>query len=104
LVFDASVHCIFHRVVAPGTTKVINGYEFPNWGSHSNEYPCAYLTAAAAIGMTKDEVDTFLKRLDKCLHKCLKTEDPIVAVGSHEKEEKDATKPSPATQDTVVNR
>lgn len=56
--------------MAPGSTKVINGYSFTNWGSHSNHYPCAYLTGAAAIGMTKDDVDTFLHRLDKCLSKC----------------------------------
>ena len=42
---------------------------FTGWGAHANNYRCAYLTAAAAIGMTKSDVDTFLKRLDKCLAK-----------------------------------
>ena len=28
------------------------------------------MTAAAAIGMTKDEVDEFIKRLTKCFDKC----------------------------------
>lgn len=95
---------VVHRVVAPGTTKVINGYEFPNWGSHSNEYPCAYMTAAGAIGMTKDEVDTFLKRLDKCLQKCNpRTGSPVVDPESKEKDKKEPNK-TKAVQETVVNR
>lgn len=35
--------------------------------SHANDYPCAYLNAASAIGIKKQDVDVFLKRLDKCL-------------------------------------
>lgn len=35
--------------------------------SHSNDYPCAYLNAASAIGIKKQDVDVFLKRLDNCL-------------------------------------
>ena len=60
------LHC---RVVSPDSTKEINGYVFTGWGAHAQHYRCAYLTAAAAIGMTKADVDTFLKRLDKCLSK-----------------------------------
>ena len=60
------LHC---RVVSPDSTKEINGYVFTGWGAHAQHYRCAYLTAAAAIGMTKVDVDTFLKRLDKCLSK-----------------------------------
>ena len=57
------------RVVVPGSKKEINGVTFAGWGAHTNNYRCAYLTAAAAIGMTKSDVDVFLKRLDKCLAK-----------------------------------
>lgn len=57
------------RVVSPDTEKDINGHVFTGWGAHAQNYRCAYLTAAAAIGMTKADVDTFLKRLDKCLSK-----------------------------------
>lgn len=57
------------RVVAPGTSKTISGHEFINWGSHSNAYPCAYLTVAAAVGMETEEIDVFCKRLDKALTK-----------------------------------
>ena len=56
-------------MVPTGITKDINGHVFTGWGAHARNYRCAYLTAAAAIGMTKADVDTFLKRLDKCLSK-----------------------------------
>lgn len=46
---------------------------FTGWGAHARNYRCAYLTAAAAIGMSKADVDTFLKRLDKCLSKFTST-------------------------------
>ena len=48
---------------------MMGDYRFKNWGSHSNSFPCSYLTAAAAIGLTKDEVDTLIKRLDKVFTK-----------------------------------
>lgn len=60
---------LYIRVVSPDSTKEINGYVFTGWGAHAQQYRCAYLTAAAAIGMTNADVDTFLKRLDKCLSK-----------------------------------
>ena len=52
-----------------GDDKEVSGYTFQGFGSHSNEYPCSYLTAAAAIGMERDDVDLFIKRLDKVLTK-----------------------------------
>ena len=56
-------------MVHKGDTKNINGYTFAGFGAHTATYPCSYLTAAAAIGMTKDDVDLFIKRLDKVLAK-----------------------------------
>ena len=56
-------------MVPLASTKDINGHVFTGWGAHARNYRCAYLTAAAAIGMSKADVDTFLKRLDKCLSK-----------------------------------
>ena len=56
------VHC---RVVAPGSGKTIGPHTFANWGAHHDSYPCAYFTAAAAIGMRKEEVDVFAERLEK---------------------------------------
>ena len=56
------------RVVTPGDDKeMCEGLIFKNFNSHSNSYPCAYFTAAAAIGIKKNEVDTFIKRLHKVL-------------------------------------
>ncbi|XP_035671744.1 O-phosphoseryl-tRNA(Sec) selenium transferase-like [Branchiostoma floridae] len=57
------------RVVAPGSDKDIAGHTFRNFGAHHDNYPCAYLTAAAAVGMTKTDVDLFIKRLCKVLGK-----------------------------------
>ena len=57
------------RVVRKGEVKEVSGHTFHGFGSHSKEYPCSYLTAAAAIGMQKEDVDLFIKRLDKVLTK-----------------------------------
>lgn len=40
-------------------------YEFQNYGAHCDDYPHAYFTAAAAIGVQREDVDTFVERLDK---------------------------------------
>ncbi|XP_065182826.1 O-phosphoseryl-tRNA(Sec) selenium transferase-like [Sycon ciliatum] len=57
------------RVIAPGSSKEIGPHTFSNWGAHHDHLPFAYMTAAAAIGMTTDEVSSFLSRLDKTLTK-----------------------------------
>ena len=54
-------------MVTPGEVKLIGEYQFKNFNSHSNNYPCSYLTCAAAIGMKKEEIDKFIKRFQKCL-------------------------------------
>ena len=54
------------RIVAPTTkTKEVAGVNFPNYGAHCDAYPCAYFTAACAIGATEAEADLFFKKLDK---------------------------------------
>lgn len=58
------------RVVSTTELKTIDGYKFRGWGSHTsstNNIP--YLTAAAGIGMKKEEIDTFTDKLDKILLK-----------------------------------
>ncbi|XP_073465288.1 O-phosphoseryl-tRNA(Sec) selenium transferase isoform X1 [Aquarana catesbeiana] len=60
------------RVVPLGSSQTVNGYIFKGFMSHSNNYPCAYLNAASAIGIKKRDVDIFIKRLDKCLRLCRK--------------------------------
>ena len=55
------------RVIAPGKTQTVAGTAFEGYGSSHDAYPCAYLTAAAAIGTSKAEVDEFCNRLAKCV-------------------------------------
>ena len=38
---------------------------FAGWGSHTDHTGAAYLTAAAAIGMTQLDLERFIKRLEK---------------------------------------
>ncbi|KAK8387160.1 hypothetical protein O3P69_018073 [Scylla paramamosain] len=57
------------RVVTPNQIKTIAGVTLKGWGAHHPNYPHGYLTAAAALGMTKADVDTFMGRLEKCLKK-----------------------------------
>nr|XP_004038548.2 O-phosphoseryl-tRNA(Sec) selenium transferase isoform X2 [Gorilla gorilla gorilla] len=55
------------RVVPLGSVQTVSGYTFRGFMSHTNNYPCAYLNAASAIGMKMQDVDLFIKRLDRCL-------------------------------------
>ncbi|XP_042668153.1 O-phosphoseryl-tRNA(Sec) selenium transferase isoform X2 [Centrocercus urophasianus] len=68
VIFCISADC-FHigRVVPRGSVQTVNNYTFKGFMSHANDYSCAYLNAASAIGIKKQDVDIFLKRLDKCL-------------------------------------
>ena len=45
------------------------GVHFDGWGAHTANCSQAYLTAAAAIGVTIDDVKLFVKRVDKVLGK-----------------------------------
>lgn len=60
------------RVVAHGKKQTINGHSFIGYGSHHDSYPHVYLTLAAAIGMTVQEVDLSISRLSKVLSKAYK--------------------------------
>ncbi|GLI64684.1 hypothetical protein VaNZ11_008038 [Volvox africanus] len=55
------------RVVAPGKTQTVGGVTFHNYGSHTEiPYPSTYMTAAAALGTTRADVDELVVRLDRC--------------------------------------
>lgn len=54
---------MIYRVVPKGAEKVVSDIHFTGYGSHVNEYHCAYLTVAAALGVTKREIDVFVERL-----------------------------------------
>lgn len=53
------------RVVTTNEVKCIGDYEFKGWGSHSNELKIPYLTAAAGLGVNKDEIVIFIEKLNK---------------------------------------
>ena len=55
------------RVVSTEENKTIEGYEFKKWGGHSNDAGIPYLTVSAAIGITKEEIDTFIIKLESVL-------------------------------------
>ena len=53
------------RVVPRGKVQSVAGLSFVGYGAHHADYPHVYLTAAAAIGTTREEVDEFAARLSK---------------------------------------
>lgn len=55
------------RVIPRGQVNVMNGQHFVGFGSSTDDYPHAYMTAACAIGVTSSEVDEFFIRLDKSM-------------------------------------
>ncbi|KAM4564900.1 O-phosphoseryl-tRNA(Sec) selenium transferase isoform 2-T5 [Fundulus diaphanus] len=55
------------RVIALGKEQIISGHTFRGFMSHSESYPCPYLNAASAVGITRGDVTLCMKRLDKCL-------------------------------------
>eukprot|EP00873_Tetraselmis_striata_P018425 jgi/Tetstr1/438689/TSEL_027239.t1 len=55
------------RVVARGKAQTVGGHSFQGYGASTDAYPCAYLTAAAAIGASTAEVDEFCARLVRCV-------------------------------------
>jgi len=55
------------RVVPRGETKKMGDHNFMGFGSSTNSYPHAYMTAACAIGLDSEEMNAFFQRLDKSL-------------------------------------
>jgi O-phospho-L-seryl-tRNASec:L-selenocysteinyl-tRNA synthase len=62
------------RVYSPGKEQTIGRLEFQNYGAHHSGYPHHYLNAAAAIGMTKEDVDLFVSKLSSCFQQMEKKE------------------------------
>mmetsp|Transcript_38719 Transcript_38719/g.86114 ORF Transcript_38719/g.86114 Transcript_38719/m.86114 type:complete len:580 (+) Transcript_38719:110-1849(+) len=54
------------RVVPTGKKQNVAGIDFVGYGAHHYAYPHVYMTAAAAIGTTREDVDEFVSRLGKC--------------------------------------
>jgi O-phospho-L-seryl-tRNASec:L-selenocysteinyl-tRNA synthase len=57
------------RVVARGQAQAVGGLVFAGYGAHHDAYPCDYLTVAAALGTTENDIDEFLERLGGCFAK-----------------------------------
>jgi O-phospho-L-seryl-tRNASec:L-selenocysteinyl-tRNA synthase len=55
------------RVVARGMRQSVAGHSFEGYGAHFDEYPCDYLTFAAALGTTSSDVDEFVRRMKLAL-------------------------------------
>ena len=66
-----SAFFLVFRVVRPDTDANIADVRFRGFGAHTAGFSdsASYLTAAAGIGMTIQEVEHFLKRLEKTLSK-----------------------------------
>uniref|UniRef100_A0A8C4I6L6 O-phosphoseryl-tRNA(Sec) selenium transferase n=1 Tax=Dicentrarchus labrax TaxID=13489 RepID=A0A8C4I6L6_DICLA len=69
------------RVIPLGKEQTISGHTFRGFMSHSETYPCPYLNAASAVGITREDVTLCIKRLDKCL-KTLKKEGSVAKSSS----------------------
>lgn len=86
------------RVVARYTNQEVAGHHFVGFGAHHSQYPCSYLTAAAALGITKEDVNSFIRRLDKVFSKkrgrlSEKLEQPLKQEASSDPEEVEAVHP-----------
>ena len=55
------------RVVTTTGSKSVAGISFPGYGAHADAYTVPYMTAAAAMGMKKCEVDVFVQRLQSVI-------------------------------------
>jgi O-phospho-L-seryl-tRNASec:L-selenocysteinyl-tRNA synthase len=47
--------------------KTIDGTSFESYGAHTDVYHCCYLTAACAIGATREEMECFLERFESAI-------------------------------------
>ncbi|XP_013099593.2 O-phosphoseryl-tRNA(Sec) selenium transferase [Stomoxys calcitrans] len=57
------------RVVASGCTKTIDNFEFKNWGTHEDLVSLPYITVAASIGITEEDINIFLRKFSDLLKK-----------------------------------
>ena len=54
------------RVVARGVTTHVAGVSFEGFGAHCNAYPNDYLTVAAAVGTSKQDILAFVAKVRQC--------------------------------------
>eukprot|EP00049_Salpingoeca_infusionum_P001152 m.45598 g.45598 ORF g.45598 m.45598 type:complete len:507 (-) comp10891_c1_seq1:3571-5091(-) len=73
------------RVVSTTTEKTVAGISFKGYGAHHDAFPVPYMTAAAAVGMKKEEVDQFVRRLDATFSKLKRLSSKATSQGGQEK-------------------
>ena len=54
------------RVVARGAQQTVAGLSLSGFGAHCDAYAHDYLTVAAAVGGSAEEVDVFVERCQLC--------------------------------------
>lgn len=54
-------------IVTSGNSKEVAARPFLNWSAHCDKYPHSYLTIAAAIGGSKDDVDKCIIKIVDCI-------------------------------------
>ena len=59
--------CSGPRAVPVDECRTVEGHVFRGWMAHAADYPHPYLAAACALGVTRQEIDTFAVRLDRAL-------------------------------------
>jgi len=80
------------RVVPVHKKAQVAGHSFEGFMAHIQGYPFPYLTAAAAIGLKKEEIDIFISRLDKVFSQFKKTrsgQSPLPELPLHSGERKE---------------
>ncbi|ALC45368.1 CG1427 [Drosophila busckii] len=68
------------RVIPVGQTKSIDGYVFKDFGSHRDDLKLPYLTVAAALGVTRNDIDKFFEILELCWSKFSKSTRVVVGM------------------------
>ena len=58
------------RVIPRGKEQTVAGLRFEGYGSSCSAYPHHYLTAAAALGGSKQEVGVFVEKLQRAHQEC----------------------------------
>lgn len=60
------------RILVSGDEKVINGCKFDNFGTHSSIKGPNYMTVAASMGITEEEINVFMEKFTKVMDDLIK--------------------------------
>ncbi len=69
-------------MVPVGAVSKVSGCDLIGFGSHCSKYPVPYFTAAAALGLTRSDVDVFIKKLFKIYVEAIKYNSLPSEIGS----------------------